>query len=92
MQRMSKAELLEIVDKGPSKIEGLTIDAAPRAKMADLSQGLPFYTHMLAREFALNAVVDERTNITIGHAAVKARLADLLVEMLGFDLAMRRTQ
>ena len=65
MQRMSKAELLEIVDKGLAKIPGLSIEAAPRARMADLAQGLPFYTHMLARESALNAVMNGRTNITM---------------------------
>jgi hypothetical protein len=75
MQRMSKAELLEIVDKGLSKIEGLTIEAAPRARMADLSQGLPFYTHMLARESALNAVMNERTNITMEDLEVGIREA-----------------
>jgi ATP-dependent 26S proteasome regulatory subunit len=75
MQRMSKAELLEIVDKGLSKIEGLTIDSAPRARMADLAQGLPFYTHMLARESGLTAVMNKRTNITMEDLEVGIREA-----------------
>jgi hypothetical protein len=73
MQRMSKAELLEIVDKGLAKISGLSIDDAPRARMADLAQGLPFYTHMLARESGLNAVMEGRTNITMDDLEVGIR-------------------
>ena len=75
MQRMSKAELLEIVDKGLGNIDGLSIGSAPRARMADLAQGLPFYTHMLARESALNAVRNERTNITMADLEVGIREA-----------------
>jgi Cdc6-like AAA superfamily ATPase len=56
MPRMSKSELLEIIDQGIAKCEGLTIDEQPRERIADYSQGLPFYTHLLAREAALNAV------------------------------------
>jgi len=65
MPRMSKAELLEIVDKGLSKCAGITVDATARERMADYAQGLPFYTHMLARESALCAVMSGRTNITM---------------------------
>jgi hypothetical protein len=65
MQRMSKSELLEIIDKGLSKCEGLTIDAYVRERIADYSHGLPFYTHLLAREAALNAVTSDRTFIYI---------------------------
>ena len=72
MQRMSKPELLEIVDKGLAKIEGLTIEA-PARQGWPLAQGLPFYTHMLARESALNAVIDKRTNITMDDLEVGIR-------------------
>lgn len=65
MQRMSKVELLEIIDKGLSKCDGLTIDAYVRERIADYSHGLPFYTHLLAREAALNTVEDDRTYIVI---------------------------
>jgi len=56
MPRMSKAELLEIVDKGLSRCEGLAIHQATKERIADYSQGLPSYTHLLAREAALDAV------------------------------------
>jgi Cdc6-like AAA superfamily ATPase len=65
MQRMSKIELLEIIDKGLSKCEDLSIDPYVRERIADYSHGLPFYTHLLAREAALNAVGSDRTYIVI---------------------------
>jgi Cdc6-like AAA superfamily ATPase len=61
IKRMAKYELLEIVDKGLSKCEGMTISGNARDRMADYSQGLPYYTHLLARESALYAVSDDRT-------------------------------
>jgi AAA domain-containing protein len=75
MQRMSKPELLEIVDKGLAKIEGVSIEPLARARMADLAQGLPFYTHMLARESSLNAVMSERGKITMQDLEVGIREA-----------------
>jgi hypothetical protein len=65
MKRMYKSELLEIIDKGLSKCEGLTVESDARERIADYSQGLPFYTHLLARESALQCVRSERTNITM---------------------------
>jgi hypothetical protein len=65
MQRMSKGELLEIIDKGLSKCEGMTIDRYVRERIADYSHGLPFYTHLLTQEAALNAVGHERTFISL---------------------------
>jgi GTPase SAR1 family protein len=75
MPRMSKAELLEIVDKGLSKCEGITVEATARARMADYAQGLPFYTHMLAREAALSAVMSGRSHITMDDLEVGIREA-----------------
>jgi GTPase SAR1 family protein len=75
LQRMSKPELLEIVDKGLSKIAGLTIESSARARMADYAQGLPFYTHMLARESCLAAVRDERDNVTMADLEIGIREA-----------------
>jgi Cdc6-like AAA superfamily ATPase len=64
MPRMSKKELLEIVDKGMKKCE-LTVESDVRQRMADYSQGLPSYTHLLARESALCAIRDGRTEIIL---------------------------
>jgi len=65
MKRMSKSELLEIIDKGLDKCIGLTIESSARNRIADYSQGLPFYTHLLARESALHAVTSDREEITM---------------------------
>jgi Cdc6-like AAA superfamily ATPase len=65
MRRMAKSELLEIIDKGLNKCGELTIEIAAKERITDYSQGLPFYTHMLARESALHAVRSDRTNITM---------------------------
>lgn len=63
MKRMAKVELLEIIEKGLSKCDGMTIENAAKERIADYSQGLPFYTHLLARESALQAVRSDRTQI-----------------------------
>jgi hypothetical protein len=65
MPRMSKGELLEIVDKGLLKCEGLEIETAAKERIADYSQGLPSYTHLLAREAALHTVRAGRLLITM---------------------------
>ncbi|MGD0292714.1 MAG: AAA family ATPase [Terracidiphilus sp.] len=65
MPRMSKSELLEIIDHGLEKCPGLEIECVPEERIADYSQGLPSYTHLLAREAALNAVRSERLRITM---------------------------
>ena len=64
MPRMSKKELLEIVDNGMTRCE-LTVESDVRHRLADYSQGLPTYTHLLARESAICAVRDGRTHITL---------------------------
>ncbi len=65
MPRMSKAELLEIVDNGISSCQGLSIESDAKERMADLAQGLPSYTHLLARESALHAVRQSRKHISM---------------------------
>lgn len=65
MPRMSRRELEEIVDKGLKKLQ-LTIDPRSRARIARLSEGLPFYTHLLCLNAAIHAVQDDRTAIGEG--------------------------
>ncbi len=65
MKRMLKAELLEIIDKGLSKCDGVRIEADARERIADYAQGLPFYTHLLARESAMQAVRSDRVIIVM---------------------------
>jgi hypothetical protein len=61
--RMTKGELLEIVDNGLVTCPDMSIDPEARERMADLAQGLPSYTHLLARESALHAAHNNRTHI-----------------------------
>jgi hypothetical protein len=86
MPRMSKAELLEIVDNGISNCQGLTIEPEARERMADLAQGLPSYTHLLAREAALNAVRDDRTHVTMKD--VEAGIKESVDGQLGTRLTL----
>jgi hypothetical protein len=65
MPRMSKYELTEIIDKGLARCEGLAVEPAVRERIADYSQGLPSYTHLLSREAALHVVQSERTHVTM---------------------------
>jgi|SRR5579863_243980 len=71
--RMSKIELLEIVENGLSNCQGLTIQDEAKDRMADLAQGLPSYTHLLARESSLYAVRDDRTHVTMDDLAAGIR-------------------
>lgn len=75
MPRMSKAELVEIVEKGLAQCEGLSISDVVKQRIADYSLGLPSYTHLLAREAALQAVREDRTSI----------------EMIDLDVAIRES-
>jgi Cdc6-like AAA superfamily ATPase len=63
MKRMAKGELLEIIEKGLAKCEEITIEDTTKERIADYSQGLPFYTHLLARESALHAVRSDHTHV-----------------------------
>lgn len=80
MKRMAKYELLEIIDKGLTKCEEMTIEEEPRERIADYSQGLPYYTHLLARESALAAIEAGRIAISMRdlEAGVKEAVDDKL--------------
>jgi Cdc6-like AAA superfamily ATPase len=67
MKRMAKSELLEIIEKGLTKLEDLTIDNDAKERIADYSQGLPYYTHLLARESALHAVTNGGMHVSIAN-------------------------
>jgi Cdc6-like AAA superfamily ATPase len=62
MPRMSRRELEEIVEKGLKKLR-LGITPQSKSRIARLSEGLPFYTHLLSRDAAIHAVQDDRTAI-----------------------------
>ena len=65
MPRMNTAELHEILDKGTSKL-GMTIEAGAKNKIANLSQGLPNYTHRLGLDATRVAIDDKRMHVRSG--------------------------
>jgi hypothetical protein len=91
MQRMSKFELMEIVDKGIARCPELKIMTEVKMRIADYSQGLPSYTHLLAKEVALQAVKDDRLEATMDdlHLAVKeAADAQLETNLSSYRMAV----
>jgi Cdc6-like AAA superfamily ATPase len=79
MQRMSVEELMEIIEKGLDRLE-LTISEEAKTRIARLSEGLPFYTHLLSLHAAQRTVMDDRSGIetqdverAIGSAVEKAQ-------------------
>ena len=86
MRRMPKSELLEIIDKGLANCEGITVGDSARERIADYSQGLPFYTHLLARESAYHAVRSDRTHIDMSD------LEDAIKEAVNIQLETNLTE
>ena len=72
MPRMSHDELVEIINKGLGRLQ-MSITSEARARIARLSQGLPYYTHLLALHAAESAVKRGSLRISIKdfRAAVK---------------------
>jgi Cdc6-like AAA superfamily ATPase len=64
MRRMSHDELVAIVTKGMARISEMTIEEGLDRRMADISKGLPHFTHLLAKHSALTAIDDGRRIIT----------------------------
>lgn len=74
MPRMSADELMEILDKGAERL-GLAIDADARRRIAELSEGLPFYTHLLGLHAFQSAVANDDRSITVSHVRTAVALA-----------------
>jgi len=68
MPRMAQEELREIVDKGMKRVS-MTIDDAAAEHITALSQGLPYYTHLLALNSGLEAVEGGEKHVTMGYVA-----------------------
>jgi Holliday junction resolvasome RuvABC ATP-dependent DNA helicase subunit len=68
MPRMSRIELIQIIDKSLQFI-GMTIDEDAKKWISRLSQGLPFYTHSLALYSAHTAINNDRSNIIMSDVA-----------------------
>ena len=65
MPRMSLEELMEAIDKGAAEL-GMAITNVARARIARLSEGLPYYTHILCLHAFQRAVTDERREVWAG--------------------------
>jgi Cdc6-like AAA superfamily ATPase len=63
MPRMSAEELAAIVMKGLGELQ-MTIESAALARITQVSRGLPYYTHLLARLAARHAIDSGNLRIT----------------------------
>ncbi|MGA2587418.1 MAG: AAA family ATPase [Candidatus Aminicenantales bacterium] len=66
MPRMSKEELIEILDNGLNILK-MTMEKEAKEHIALLSQGLPHYAHLLGLHAARKAIDDRKKNINIEH-------------------------
>lgn len=64
MPRMSPRELREIIELGLPRL-GMSIDADALERIPKLSEGLPSYTHLLARHAVVRAIQDDRPNVVM---------------------------
>ena len=79
MPRMSLSELLEILQKGLAEL-GVTMADDVKLEIAELSQGLPHFTHLLALHSCQAAIEEKSTHVgethltaAIGKAVSKAQ-------------------
>jgi Cdc6-like AAA superfamily ATPase len=78
MPRMNQEELTQIVTSGLSAAD-LSIEDSALDRIVKLSQGLPHYTHLLAKHAARLAVLQGRNKVTL--ADVEAAVASALQKM-----------
>ena len=64
MPRMSRDELIAIVTKGMTRLPELSIEPGLDRRIAEISKGLPHFTHLLAKHAALSAIDEGRRMIT----------------------------
>jgi Holliday junction resolvasome RuvABC ATP-dependent DNA helicase subunit len=74
MPRMSEPELLQILDKGLARVD-MTIEGEAKARIAKISQGLPYYAHLLGLYSAQEAATHDRTEIGRGDVEAAIHLA-----------------
>jgi Cdc6-like AAA superfamily ATPase len=74
MPRMSQMEIEKLIEKGFTAV-GMTIEQAARRRIYKLSQGLPYYAHLLGMHSALTAAAHNRLNVTIEDANQALRKA-----------------
>lgn len=74
MPRMSLDESMEAIEKGAGEL-GMAITAVARARIARLSEGLPYYTHLLCLHAFQRAVTDERDEVWAGDIQTAVELS-----------------
>ncbi|MFC1400650.1 MULTISPECIES: ATP-binding protein [Streptacidiphilus] len=65
MPRMTNQELLEIIRQG-MKSASLRVQSKFAARVVELSQGLPHYTHLLSQHAALHVLAEDRVMVANG--------------------------
>lgn len=71
---MSPQELEEIIENGLGQLH-LASNPEAIGRIAQLSEGLPYYTHLLALHAAQHAIADDRSNITSDDVSAAIELA-----------------
>lgn len=74
MPRMSANELREVVTKGLDKV-GMTITKTALNAIANISQGLPHYTHLLGLNAGYSAVDRKSTDVNMEDVSSAVRMA-----------------
>jgi Cdc6-like AAA superfamily ATPase len=74
MPRMSQVEIDKIIGNGLAAV-GMTIEPSAKRRIYKLSQGLPYYAHLLGMHSALTAAAQDRLHITIDDAHQALRKA-----------------
>lgn len=74
MPRMSTDELAEIIDNGVAAL-GMTVEDTARLRIAALSEGLPFYTHLLSLHACQRALQNDVSMVQSGDVDAAVRLA-----------------
>jgi Cdc6-like AAA superfamily ATPase len=69
MPRMSRIELMQIIERGCDHA-GLSSHPAATDQIVSLSEGLPHFTHLLGLHAGQRAVQDDRNEITLGDVKV----------------------
>jgi|SRR3989344_270869 len=63
MPRMSREELFDVIDRGLKTLD-MQMEGDIRARIVNISIGLPHYTHLLALAAVQNAIRNDRTTVT----------------------------
>lgn len=74
MPRMSASELVEILERGLNELD-MRMGEATKARIAQLSEGLPYFTHLLALHATQRAVSDDRDHVNQNDVTVAIDLA-----------------